>query len=80
VINSVGDIAAAALGVCVARMLGWRWTLALFIVMEIVLAVMIKDNLTLNVIMLVWPIEAIKKWQSAGHTLGAPPALLWPWR
>ncbi len=80
VVNSMGDVAAAALGVCVARTLGLKWTLLLFVAMEIALAAMIKDNLTLNVIMLVWPIEAIKKWQSAGHTIGAPPSMLWPWR
>jgi len=71
VINSLGDIAAAAAGVLIAHVLGWKLTLALFVLMEVVMLVTIKDNLTLNVIMLVWPIQAIKQWQGAGHM---PPA------
>jgi hypothetical protein len=67
VINSLGDIAAAAAGVLIAHRLGWRWTLLLYAAIELVMLLMIKDNLTLNVIMLVWPIQAIKQWQGAGH-------------
>jgi hypothetical protein len=67
VINSLGDIAAAAAGVVVAHILGWKLTLALFVLMEVMMLVTIRDNLTLNVIMLVWPIQALKQWQGAGH-------------
>ncbi|HMN40260.1 MAG TPA: DUF2585 family protein [Phycisphaerales bacterium] len=80
IINSMGDVLAAALGVLVARLIGWKWTLLLFVAVEVAMAATIKDNLTLNVIMLVWPIEAIKKWQSAGHSIGVSPSLLWPRR
>ena len=57
-------------GVLIARALGFWKTLALFLIIEITMLLWIKDNLTLNVIMLVWPIEAIKHWQSAGHLPG----------
>lgn len=67
VINSLADILACVVGVLIARMLGFWKTLALFLIIEITMLIWVKDNLTLNVIMLVWPIEAIKQWQSAGH-------------
>jgi hypothetical protein len=37
------------------------------VVTEVALAVWIRDNLSLNVLMLLYPIEAVKEWQAAGH-------------
>jgi hypothetical protein len=68
VANSLGDILSCVAGFFAARWLGWRWTVALFLTTELALLGLIRDNLTLNVIMLVWPIKAIKAWQSVGHT------------
>lgn len=65
VVNVVGDVLACTLGFAVARRLGWRGSLALFFAVEIGLLFWIRDNLTLNVVMLFFPVEAIKNWQTA---------------
>jgi hypothetical protein len=67
IINSLGDIFVSGLGLVLARRLGLRRTLVLFVVTEVVLAIWIRDNLTLNILMLIYPIEAVKEWQAAGH-------------
>jgi hypothetical protein len=67
VANSLGDILSCALGFAMARRLGLWWSLAVFAAMEVALLVMIRDNLTLNVIMLIHPVQAIKAWQTVGH-------------
>ena len=63
VLNSVADILACLLGFVLASRLRWWWTMSWVVATEILLAVTIRDNLTLNVIMLIRPIEAIRKWQ-----------------
>jgi hypothetical protein len=66
VINSLGDIVACGLGFVLAWKIGFRRSLALFVLIEIALLVWIRDSLILTVIMLAWPMEALKQWQ-AGH-------------
>jgi hypothetical protein len=64
--NSLGDIASFVLGFYLARKLGlWR-SVIIFIVVELVMLWLIRDNLALNVLMLLWPIDAIRKWQAGG--------------
>lgn len=65
VINSLGDVLACIIGFAVAGKIGWRWTLALFIGIEAGLVLWIRDSLLLNVLMLLYPIEAVKNWQTA---------------
>ncbi len=63
IVNSMGDILACAIGFWLACRLGWRWSLAFFIITEVVMLLWIRDSLILNIIMLIYPIEAIKAWQ-----------------
>ncbi|RHW18652.1 DUF2585 domain-containing protein [Sphingomonas gilva] len=63
VINSVADIGWMALGFALAARLPVWLTVALAIAFELMTLWLIRDNLTLNVLMLVWPVEAIKLWQ-----------------
>ncbi len=63
IVNALGDILLCGLGFELARRLGFRRSLLVFVATEIVLLFWIRDNLTLNVVMLIYPIEAIKAWQ-----------------
>jgi hypothetical protein len=69
VLNSCCDIGMMALGFLFAWRVRPRWSAAAVVAMEIGCLLWVRDNLTLNIIMLVHPIEAIKTWQSAGHLL-----------
>ncbi len=66
IVNSVADTVAMVYGF----LLAWRMpvvvSIAMFIVLELFMAWAIRDNLTLNIIMLVWPLDIIKTWQAAG--------------
>ena len=64
--NSLGDLASCIIGFLIASGVRWYWSLSLFIATELVMLFMIRDNLTLNVIMLIYPIEAIQQWQMVG--------------
>ena len=67
IINSLADIFLCGVEFALAHRLGLRRTVALFGVTEVALAVWIRDNLSLNVLMLIYPIEVVKEWQAAGH-------------
>ena len=64
VINSLGDLIACIAGYLLARLLGFRRSRVFFLLTELILLITIRDCLILNVLMLVWPIEAIKRWQA----------------
>lgn len=64
--NSLGDIATCAIGFVIAQRLGFRRAVVVFAATELVLLLWIKDSLILEILMLVYPIDAIKAWQ-IGH-------------
>jgi len=63
VVNSWGDILCCLIGFLVARWLGWKLAIVVFIVLELILAFWIKDSLLLEILMLTFPVNAIKGWQ-----------------
>ncbi len=66
VINSVADIGWMTLGFLFARRFPVWVTVALAVAFELLTLWTIRDNLTLNVLMLVAPVDAIRAWQGAG--------------
>lgn len=65
VVNSVADICAMFLGFWLARILPVWASVALFVIAEALTIWLIRDGLMLNVLMLVWPLDAIRQWQGA---------------
>jgi hypothetical protein len=65
VLNSVSDIFAMMLGFWIARSARPWVSIALVVAVEIALAIKIRDNLTLNILMLIHPIDVVKRWQGS---------------
>lgn len=63
IINSMADIICCGIGFYIAYKLRFWKSLALFIATELILILTIRDSLIINIIMLLWPIEALKQWQ-----------------
>jgi hypothetical protein len=66
IVNSVGDMLAMLVGFLLASRLPAWVTVLMLVATEVILLALIRDNLTLNVIMLIHPVEWIKHWQMAG--------------
>ena len=65
IVNSVSDTFAMMAGFLLARTLPARGAIALGVVIEVALLYFIRDSLLLNVVMLIYPFDAIKTWQTA---------------
>jgi hypothetical protein len=67
ILNSASDIVMAAIGF----LLAWRFRLSVslvfIVVTELAMLLLIRDNLTLNILMLVFPLEAVRLWQMEGR-------------
>ena len=63
VVNSFGDILCCLIGFMIARRLGLRRSLVVFVALELVLIIWIRDSLLLEIVMLVFSVDAIKALQ-----------------
>lgn len=63
IVNSFGDVTCAVVGFLVARQLGVKRAVIVFLVLEVILSVWIHDSLLLQILMLIHPVETIKHWQ-----------------
>lgn len=63
ILNSFGDTLCCLVGFLIARRLGWRRSLVVFALLEVILILWIRDSLLLEILMLVAPIDAIRGWQ-----------------
>jgi hypothetical protein len=66
IINSLSDVLMTALGFYFASRFSWKVAVLVFVVFELWMLYVARDNLTLNVLMLFLPLESIKQWQLQG--------------
>ncbi|QDT08769.1 hypothetical protein K239x_07110 [Planctomycetes bacterium K23_9] len=64
VLNSLSDLGMCLLGALLVVRLKWKRSIAVFVLLEIVSILWIRDSLLLNILMLLSPVEAIKTWQA----------------
>jgi hypothetical protein len=63
IVNSFGDIFCCLVGFVIARRLGLRGSIVVFLLLETVLIFWIRDSLLLEIVTLVIPIDAVRAWQ-----------------
>jgi len=64
VLNSISDVCAMIAGFLLAARLPWWVSILVVVTLETFLAVSIRDNLTLNILMLIYPLDAVRRWQA----------------
>lgn len=64
ILNSISDTLAMAFGFYLARRLPVWSVIALAITLEVIVAIIIRDNLTLNILNFIYQFEFIHRWQS----------------
>lgn len=72
VLNSMGDVVMMAIGFGLAARLRLWQSLAFVALVELVMLALLRDNLTLNILMLLYPIDAIRDWQMAAAPVALP--------
>ncbi len=65
IVNSLADTFAMAFGFLLAATLPVAASILLVIALEAIVAYFIRDNLTLNIVMLLYPLDSIREWQAA---------------
>ena len=76
VANSLGDLAACAIGYDLASRTPARTTVALFLGLEAAMLMTCRDNFTLNVLTGIFPMRRVVGWQRAGRTSSGATAIL----
>jgi hypothetical protein len=66
IVNSMADIGWMVLGFLLAARIPVWASVVMAIAFELFTLAVIRDNLTLNVLMLVWPVDAVRQWQAGG--------------
>lgn len=67
ILNSVADIVMAGIGFLLAWRLRVMVSVGLVLLAEVFMLLVYRDNLALNILMLIWPVDGIREWQMAGR-------------
>lgn len=62
-VNSITDIAACSFGFYLASRMKYSASVSLFLIVEVLTAIWVRDNMALNVLMLLFPIDSVRYWQ-----------------